>query len=252
MGYRIYHRQNGRNPTFAREVVEDQLINSKKAFMNYEFGKIGNAFSKGGADILGRKLGYTSPPKFVQAQWNHQKEMQSFGIRATGVYSPADIAANNAGAKFYAALAKLSNTKISIAPYIDRSWNESVNCNKYSASVGPTIWQNLLVSRNWVFQMDTKSLERKINADCKIVKKANSYDVALSILGKTPFGSLSLTPTFRKDKNGLIEGLDLSGTWTHKGESGRLKISSSRECWIKGTWGTGQSDTNGGSCLLFM
>lgn len=252
LGYRIYHRLNGRNPTFTREVIEDHSIAAWCAYKNYDLHHIPLIVNLGTNRIINRKLGLTSPPKFVQKDWNHQKEMGSFGIRVTGVYSPADIAANNAGAKFYAALAKLKSGKISLASYIDRSWNESVNCNKYSAPVGTQVWENLLLHRNWVLQMHTNSHDKKIFADCKITKKSGTFDVALSRLGKPPEGTLSLSPTFRKTKQGLIEGITLKGSWSYKGETGRLSIDSTRECYIKGTWGTGSSDRNGGGCVLFM
>ncbi|WP_298815867.1 hypothetical protein [uncultured Roseibium sp.] len=252
LGYRIYHRKKGNNPTHTREVIEDQSIAAWRAYKNYEFGKISDAILDGGARIIARKTGVTSPPKFVQTQWNHGKEMGSFGIRATGVYSPADIAANNAGARFYTDLAKLKGGKISLARYIDRTWNESVNCNKYAANVGTRVWENLLLHRNWVLQMDTASHDRKVHANCTFLKKANTFEAALSILGKPPEGSLTLSPVYKKDAKGLIEGITLSGPWSYKGESGLMTIKSSRECWIKGTWGTGQSNQNGGDCLLFM
>jgi hypothetical protein len=252
LGYRIYHRLNGRNPTFTREVIEDHSIAAWRAYKNYDLQHIPLILNLAGNRIISRKLGVTSPPKFVQKEWNHAKEMGSFGIRVTGVYSPADIAANNAGAKFYAALAKLNGGKISLASYIDRNWNESVNCNKYSASVGTQVWENLLLHRDWVFQMDTPTHEKKISAKCKFTKEGNAFSGALSILGKPADGKLSLSPAFRKTPKGLIEGVTLNGSWSYEGESGKMTITSSRECWIKGTWGTSTSDRNGGSCLLFM
>ncbi|KAF5429684.1 hypothetical protein C5S39_08605, partial [Candidatus Methanophagaceae archaeon] len=69
-------------------------------------------------------------------KYGKKTEMGKFGVQSTGVYSNADLEANKSGLMFYKDLFNNPLMKFDIAKYVNRKWNEELNPNTYSASVG--------------------------------------------------------------------------------------------------------------------
>ena len=83
----------------------------------------------------------------VIAQRSSAFEVGCYGLRTTGVYSHADIAAEYAGWRFYADLAAQPDGIVDIGRYVTDAWNEEANPNWYAASVAEMVWPTLLQGR---------------------------------------------------------------------------------------------------------
>lgn len=248
LGYRIYYRKMGMNPLFSREVLEDHGVAARKAYNENSFFSIPDIAEQGAYRLLERKAGLSAPPKFSQADWNHQKEMNTFGIDSSGVYSPADILANDAGALFYAELASSKIGTPDLGKYIKKSWNESVTLSKYKPEIGTQVWENILTVRNWSVKLTGISGKTELIGDCSFQKAGNAFTATVK-RGGQEIGQMTLTMKTREE-SGLTVGAVLSGSWKNGEKAGQLNTTSKRECEFEGSWGNGQSDKDGGKVLF--
>ncbi len=99
-----------------------------------------------GVDKIGHffQLGYEyyvrSAPGAAR-QYGHDSELGLFGISSTGVYSRGDLAANEAGGRFWRQLRRTPSMTFSLRDYISSDWDERQNESLYSEEVGAQVWR---------------------------------------------------------------------------------------------------------------
>jgi len=250
LGYRIYYRQKGVNPLYGRELFERWSINSRKNFMNYDWDEIPHEAGRRLRQYYERQAGNTKPPPFVQSDWNHAKEVGNFGLKASGVYSPADIAANDAGARFYATLAKHKGGGLSVGNFIDKSWSETHNPGRYTSRAGPKVWKNLLLKRDWSIKMPAKAGGDLMSGTCKFAQSGATYTADVIASGRK-IGSLNqLKMEIQKDHQNMVCGVIIDGTWSCDGKSGSLSMRSEKENRLRGAWAHGDPIVPDGFCYV--
>jgi hypothetical protein len=73
-------------------------------------------------------------PGFDRLAYNFSFWQGVYGLSTTGVYAPADLAANSAGMAFYKNVHADPNTRFRIADYLGDSWNEESNPSCYGSA----------------------------------------------------------------------------------------------------------------------
>jgi len=73
-------------------------------------------------------------PGFDRLKFNFPFWQGVFGLSTTGVFSPADLAANSAGMAFYKAVYADPNATFRVTDYLTDRWNEEKNPSCYGSA----------------------------------------------------------------------------------------------------------------------
>jgi len=198
---------------------------------------------------LAQESGYTvaDAERLGEAQ-----EAGEFGLMTTGVYSNADLEANRQGLRFYNDLAATPSLTFTIAAYINPRWNEETNPSHYEASVGRTVWRNL-VSGNWQgeFTSAVDTSPQWITVDFTVAP--DGYSVSGQFGYTSPRGDVvngSITAgriTHLTNSRGAVSGIEIAFSWsTSMSMFGRGRWTSQGESRLEGSWGYGAAETGGG------
>lgn len=193
-----------------------------------------------------RNTGY-GQPAFDRDGWNDRRERLGFGLKFTSVYSKADINANNQGARFYQDLyAGIYGGTLKW--YVHPDWDESVCSNKYHASVGQKIWENILTKRRWLFGLRQSGNRSGPSAPFDFSLSGGKL-AAKTVRGATP-GTLHNCALTLVKIGAEIGGITLTGDWTLGPDKGRFMLQSNSETEFRGTWGKNGSASDGGTCSM--
>lgn len=204
-------------------------------------------------------------------EYGIKTELGKFGLRTTGVFSNADLEANRQGLAFYDDLAANRDMTFDIATYISNQWNEATNPNYYETAlnVADIIWANLLAGSwsgeftddrdsrlNVPLQMQLRATPRtkakdaygKVNPailrGTYVYQDASGKDVNGELFGEIFFKEVTVAPGISKTQ--AVEGVRIKFTWKEGGSTGRGAWISGSESLLQGTWGRGNSTTDGG------
>ena len=196
-------------------------------------------------------------------------EIWNAGIRATGVYSPADMEANRQGMRFFEQLVANPEMTFDIAAYVGPNWNEEVNPNYYREEVARPVWANLLTARDWTgtFHGDEVRLDLRASTEGDVLGMYEYDDdgtrVQGTLEGTLHFSTGTVTSELMEATAKVVEGVRLELRWSEPGWEGRGKGSFARtdpapgrggravltsvgERRLVGTWGFGESSSGGG------
>lgn len=241
-------------------------------------GQLSEVMNIQGTCVGTDKLGHFFAEGFIYYEMLDQKksveeagrymELRAAGIESTGVYSNADLLANEAGLKFYNKLSKdIHRYEFNIAHYFDQNWNESINPNYYRSDIGPKVWENLLTGR-WIGQIDLGGIPLSNNIDIIDLAQYGSgsitgnYSLGTSpgkkglINGSINYNVRSISGDFegwrihKTDfaESEVIVGISIDFSWSDviQNTSGHGTIRSKNEMELEGTWGFDKSTDDGG------
>ena len=223
--------------------------------------KLGHFFQIAYTEYYQRRIGAGSVSHDDAVTQGDKSEAGILGLGRTGVFSYGDIAANQAGLRFYEELAKTPAMTFDISKYVTDKWNEQSNPNLYGGQVS-SLWKNNIPGK-WAGTFSWKDGSTLSVAPVAAVVNATgarSYDElkkGLSHLEGTyqyvhpnaSFTSGVLTGTIESIKNadGAIYRLDLNLEWSEgpaKGKGTMTMVSMNK---LDGKWGRLGSDDDGGS-----
>jgi hypothetical protein len=180
--------------------------------------------------------------------YGESTEAGGYGLHTTGVFSNADLEANRRGLQFYRDLDASPGMTFDIANYINSNWNEESNPSFYEASVGRTVWSNLLAG-SWAggFTLSSPGVSRGINVTLAVtggtrVTGSYTYSDGTSTIG----GTITGTITHLTNARGAVTGVRINFDWQEGAATGKGIWTSANESTLRGTWGNGTSDSNGG------
>ncbi len=189
-------------------------------------------------------------------------EIGMAGLKATGVFSNADLEANRQGLKFYDDLKASPTMTFDIAKYFSSKWNEQDNPSFYSSDAATTVWGNLLANYMWggVFTGGVAGSSRiQILVDFTVtgvVVSGNYQYVSPSgnlVKGTITNGTITQVTTTVSGGGKTetpVKGIVLEFDWTQGGDSGKAKLTSKDERTLEGTWGSKSSNNDGGNWNL--
>lgn len=255
LGYTIYSRLNGSTSGVVFDHVADGAV---KVFNNWLHSRTGKRYKDPRGHfakaILTAK--YPNAFKFTQKGYNQNSEMNSFGAANTGVYSQADICANNAGAQFYKDLEKsVPGQRFSFSKFVTKDWSETYNPSLYTQELAATVWPNILVMRNWKMTLyDQGKVKSQLVENCQFSGTGTRFKVSVGPAAKA-MASGSFDLSTRRDskvarQTGLVNGITLKGNIQFQGEMRQFLLNSITENKIEGTWGHGANSANGGACTI--
>jgi hypothetical protein len=184
-------------------------------------------------------------------EFGAESEATGYGLKTTGVYSNADLEANRQGLRFYEELTAKPSLKFDIAQYINERWNEEVNPSHYRASVGKTVWHNLL-NGSWSGVLDAGSgAKSKVTANLTVdsddITVTGKFGYVLSggqvIEGTITGGQI----THQKNSLGAVTGVQIDFNWEAGLSSGKAQWTSKNESNLQGTWGKDASANDSGA-----
>lgn len=186
-------------------------------------------------------------------QFGRSTEAGGFGLSSTGVFSNADLEANRQGLRFYEELAADPSMTFDIGKYLNDNWNEETNPSHYEASVGPTVWRNLL-NGSWrgTFTSGGSSIPAIVNltvaGDGMSLTGEYLYKQAgeEAVRGTVANGRV----THQKNALGAVTGVQIDFEWQSGASSGKAHWQNNKENVLEGKWGNGASADNGGAWNL--
>jgi hypothetical protein len=191
--------------------------------------------------------------------WGKVTEGGKWGLRTTGVYSNADLAANRAGFQFYTDLAANPNMRFTLARYITPNWNEEINPSLYRSDVGKQVWQNVLANSTW----ETQSADLMTPSGGIVTITFNFSFNQPGYMGEFYYSSpasgavkgviTNRVMTFKQEKMGsydVISGIYLTFDWQAGPKKGTASLASKNERTLEGRWRTEDSASNGGMWTL--
>lgn len=212
--------------------------------------KLGHFLQQGHEYFVNHFLGASTPAAGQAAaeRYGESTEAGGYGLMTTGVFSNADLEANRKGLQFYRDLYASPGMTFDIANYINNNWNEESNPSFYGASVGRTVWSNLLTG-SWAggFTVSSPGISMGINATLAVtggtgVTGSYTYSDGTATIG----GTLTGTMTYLTNAQGAIIGVRINFDWQEGTATGKGVWTSANEGTLRGTWGNGSSDSNGG------
>lgn len=223
--------------------------------------KFGHFFQQGYQyyEIARRKSSGTSA---AAEEFGRGTEIWMAGLRATGVFSNADLEANRQGLKFYDDLKASPTMTFDIAKYFSSKWNEQVNPSYYSSDAATTVWGNLLANYMWggVFTggvaggsgiqilVDFTLTGVVISGNYKYVSPSGN-----TVNGTITNGTISQVTTTVSGGGRTatpVRGIVLEFDWAQGSDSGKAKFTSKDELTLEGTWGYKSSNNDGGNWNL--
>jgi hypothetical protein len=226
--------------------------------------KLGHFFQLGYANYYQLTLGSGGLSDDAAATEGDKSEAGMFGLDLTGVYSNADIAANRAGLRFYKEIAATPALNFSIRAYLTDQWNEQSNANLYSTSLSNDMFRHNLPGRWTGFMgwtdgstpvtvsfpatfdlMGARSYEElKRLGDVQHFTGTYQYQHPLSSFTS---GQLDGTLSNAVNSDGAVIGSTIDLTWAEGKASGKGKLKIDSLKALSGTWGRGDSATDGGT-----
>ncbi|MGL5064754.1 MAG: DUF4157 domain-containing protein [Microcoleus sp.] len=246
--------------TLGRVHVEGAAVNIRGICVGAD--KLGHFFQQGYEYFfIARGSGGTSA---TAESTGRSLEIGEQGLLTTGVYSNADLAANSAGLQFYDdLLANPRSYTFQIRNYISARWNEVLNPNYYESRLAEIVWHNVLRGPwSGFFSIGSSSssvpIETILTVSSGTVAGSYTYtDESSSVIrGRIGRGRISYSTTPVTGTGGLL-GISSSATpvnsitidfdWQQGSLSGKGVWHSRNEQTLLGTWGTGTSNSNGGT-----
>jgi len=146
----------------------------------------------------------------------HKKEMGTFGVATTGVYSNADISANEDGYRFFCDLEKNPSMEFNLSNYISPKWDEEIESNFYDENVAIHVWNHILNARFEGIIKPYQVLHPSFTFFTLQAHQDKSITGFYSYVGKDKqrkTGQMSGSFSFIKNKEGLVTGVNLKFTW---------------------------------------
>jgi hypothetical protein len=102
-----------------------------------------------GPGVPSGKDGRAAPSTFQQGvtaakEFGSGTEINKAGMATTGVYSKADLAANESGLRFWDDSMANPELVFDVGSYATEQWNEYTNPNYYNESTGKNVWTTQL------------------------------------------------------------------------------------------------------------
>jgi len=169
--------------------------------------------------------------------WGEQTEAGGFGLTTTGVYSNADLAANQAGMDFYRGLKANPHMTFDIANCVTNNWNEESNPNLYTPRVGKTVWANLVVGE-WTSALRTGPTTLHLQVS-NFVDVTGTYEYSKGgtvATGAITGGKIKLITEKRHGVEVVIGIQIVDLAWKEGAEQGKASLTSLNESTITGTW----------------
>jgi hypothetical protein len=195
-------------------------------------------------------------------------EIDKAGLSTTGVYSNADLAANEAGLKFWDDLMQDPNMSFDVAKYATNQWNEYTNPNYYEESTGRNVWATQL-SGSWKGSLQISGATQPVDVhlaatNVGTVSGTFTYPSSSStplIVTATITGAIAYktTPVSGKIAEAELHGskgsyaaapissVTIEFDWVSGSNNGKGVWNSSGENRLVGTYGNGSSRVDGGS-----
>jgi hypothetical protein len=195
-----------------------------------------------------------------------EMEIGQFGLASTGVFSNADLAANEAGMKFYRDLEKNpSKFKFQIGKYITAKWNEQVNPSFYESNLASVVWSNLLTGP-WAGTLTPPATRRPIKTTFDLqattsgtVTGSFELDVPVSAGSSNTVtiknGKITQKTTALSTSGGAgppasaspVSGVSIEFDWERGVDTGKGRLDSIDEQTLTGTLGSGTSAAGSGT-----
>jgi hypothetical protein len=246
------------------------LFQQGKQYFDLKYQPIREAYEKDPAaaqnpstqnDLL--KQGLAAAKSFGQGT-----EINKAGLATTGVYSNADLAANEAGLKFWEGLLEDPNMVFDVAQYATIQWNEYTNPNYYQESTGRNVWATQL-SGAWKGTLQISGASQPVDVNLtatNVGAVGGTFKYPAPSVNLPPVtGSITGTVTYKTTPvSGVIPKSELHGSagshsatpissvtiefdWVSGSNNGKGEWHSSAENKLVGTYGNGSSRVDGGS-----
>jgi hypothetical protein len=195
-------------------------------------------------------------------------EINKAGLATTGVYSNADLAANEAGLKFWEDLVQDPNMVFDVARYATIQWNEYTNPNYYAESTGKNVWATQL-SGAWQGKLQLSGAPQPVDVNLTATNvgtisgsfsyPAHSKNLPLvtgSITGNITYKTTPVSGVIPKSElHGSagshsatpISSVTIEFDWVSGSNNGKGEWHSLSENKLEGTYGNGSSRVDGGS-----
>jgi hypothetical protein len=218
--------------------------------------KLGHFFQLGYSHYFQKLVGRDRLPRGQVLSEGDETERGLFGLDLTGVYSKADIAANRAGLAFYEKLADNRTLVFDIRDYVTRDWNEQWNPNDFKSGMWreslPGSWSGTF---EW-YNSSTKS-RAPVHATISVTSGSlenlrkgiflvNGWYRYVHPLASDTSGELSGEVLPKKTETGAVTQLDMALTWKEGRAAGRGKLTMWTFTRMDGSWGRGDSESDGG------
>ena len=224
--------------------------------------KLGHFFQLGYAEYYKRTLAPEKLSPDDAAKEGDKTETQEFGLSLTYVYSRADIAANRAGLRFYQALAMSPDLAFSIRSYVTDQWNEQINTNLYTRALTkdmftnslPGPWQGTMswsdgstpVSVTFPATFDVTGARSMDELKNNIQHFTGKYQYRHPLASFTS-GELEGSLSSAVNADGAVTSSEIKLGWSEGKFSGKGKLRVESLKSLSGTWGRGDSETDGGT-----
>lgn len=204
--------------------------------------KLGHFFGTGGAYYDEKHINGKDPKAY-----GISTERVELGLKTTGVFSTADLAANEAGLRFYEQVAKgrFNASTFAIADYVSQRWSERISGSAYSPLVATQVWSNILTRRRWTGSRNNVMMSIQFNPGSSPGHLTAQYGAGAP--GPHRLTNIVLTPKASKDVPGAKKGAEIDYDWSMDGKRGRGRWTSESEESLVGTWGEGTSNAGGGT-----
>jgi hypothetical protein len=198
-------------------------------------------------------------------------EINKAGLATTGVYSKADLAANESGLRFWDDLMANPKLVFDVGSYATEQWNEYANPNYYAESTGRNVWATQ-ISGAWRGTLQVAGARQPVDVDLKAtydgtVSGSFAYQdasaanalVSASITGIIRYNTVAVSGTIREaalhGSTGShsatpIESITIEFDWIAGSKSGKGVWSSSGEQKLDGSYGNAASRKDLGSFNL--
>lgn len=171
-----------------------------------------------------------------------------FGLGMTGVYSKADLSANEAGMRFYRDLESNPAAFSSLKRYIDSSWDERANPSLYRADIGLAVWRNI-IEGEWRGNFDPGAVSSNVHFFATTETASDGKFDYNSDSGRIE-GRLNCALSPNLTSGGNVEGVKIIYDWVSGQSSGKGYFESNKEDRLVGRWGYKSSSVDGGSWRL--